>query len=633
MNRPWRQLDDGALNSVTEIEVGKAQIRAVESFEPRCPGVPVEAKPLTSATRAALPAILIAAVIQGWALYALHRAIEAHAWPATRLAWLLALYSVVALLPATFELLVEHVRKPPLWGLLSLLGAVVFYFGWHHGSAVADWEGNRFAASGEFFPLAFVLIVWWLHVLPFIQNRLAAGRWTMDYPLLFTHAWRNIIALAEGALFTGLFWLILWLWQSLFHMLGFDFFRDLFSKPLFVYPVTSIVFGCALHLVGSIDRLVSAVLEQILNVLKWLAPVAGVLLALFTAALLVKLPGLISAGSRAIGAGWLLWLIAVIVLFLNAAYRDGTVERPYPGWMSQAIRFCIPLTVIVSLTAICALSVRTSHYGLTAERVWAFIVAGAALIYSIGYAGAAFRSGRWLGWIAEVNVVAAVALIAAVAAALTPLLSPYRLSANSQFHLILDGRYRPARNHPLATDPYRYLRFYCGQYGRRRLAALAQLRGHPDAERIRALAAEELAQTNPWTRPPVIDASERVAQLPIYPAGRRLDPDLAKVLIANWGNAQAGMYELPNSVSAMAGVFVDLDGGGTDEFVVLSALGGPVYQSRSGHWQYIGRVRPEGFTHSWQALLPELAHGNISATVPRWKELSVGPHRFRMDPE
>src|ERR1700722_21032591 len=35
------------------------------------------------AARQALPVILIAAVIQGWALYGLHHAVTAHHWPAT----------------------------------------------------------------------------------------------------------------------------------------------------------------------------------------------------------------------------------------------------------------------------------------------------------------------------------------------------------------------------------------------------------------------------------------------------------------------------------------------------------------------------------------------------------------------
>jgi hypothetical protein len=373
--------------------------------------------------RAGLPLILIAAVIQGWSLYALHRAIEAHQWPATHVAWLVALYAVVFLVPTTVQLMVEYADRASLWVLVAILAAAVFYFGWHHGGAVADVEAQAFARRGDYFPLAVVLLVWWLMTLPFIQSRVATRLWTIDYVRLFAFSWRNVITLAEAGLFTGLFWLILFLWGSLFHMLGIDFFRTLFEKPIFAYPVTAIVFGCALHLIGSIDAMICAVLEQLLNVLKWLATVAGLLLVLFTLALLTKLPGLVFSGQRAIGAEWLLWLVAVIVLFLNAAYRDGSVDRPYPRWIAGTLRVAVPLTVIIAVTALYALIVRSRHYGLTVERVWALIVGGAALMYSVGYSIAALRRGPWLALASRVNVIVALTLIVVIGAALTPLVS------------------------------------------------------------------------------------------------------------------------------------------------------------------------------------------------------------------
>src|SRR5262249_5890578 len=251
---------------------------------------------------------------------------------------------------------------------------------------------------------------------------------------------RNKITLAEAAAFTGLFWLLLALWQTLFHMLQINFFRDLFQEPIFVYPVTALVFGIALHLIGAIERLVSVVLEQILNVLKWLAIVAGVLLALFTLALLAKLPGLVFQGQKAIGATWLLWLIAVVVLFLNAAYRDGTLAQPYPRWIGQGLRFVVPLTVVIALTAAYSLLIREHHYGLTVQRFWALVVAAAAILSSVGYSAAALSKGAWFARMAQVNVGVALALIATIAIALTPLASPYRLAANSQYQRILDNR-------------------------------------------------------------------------------------------------------------------------------------------------------------------------------------------------
>lgn len=593
---------------------------------------PATAPPGQPVTR--LPLILLAAVIQGWALYGLHRAIVAHGWPATDTRWLLSLYTVVVFVPASVELLAEHARNRVLWRLLAPLALAWFGFGWHHGAAVSGPLTERFASSGECFPLAFELGVLWLLILPFLQMRLASGRWSVDYRVLFTHAWRNKITLAEAGLFTGLLWLLLFLWQTLFHMLGIDFFRELFQEPLFVYPVTSITFGCALHLIGSIDRLVEAVLEQVLNVLKWLALVAGALLALFTLALLPRLPSLVFTGHKAIGAAWLLWLVAVMVLLLNAAYRDGTVERPYPRWLALALRFAVPLTVIVSLTAVYALAIRTQHYGLTVERVWALIVAGAALAYSCGYALAALGRGAWLAGIARVNVGAAVALIVVIAAALTPLLSPYRLAANSQYALALTGKSAAEADGARGATPFHYLRFDAGRYGQERLRQLAQVQDAPNAPRVRELAAAALAQQNAWqAESPALDAGQQVKTMPVYPAGRALEAQLAATVVAELHKPENSLIYLSLTRHSAAGLFVDLDGSGVDEFVLLTegAGGGLLFEAHGSEWRLAGRIHTTWSAGGWPGIRTDLDKGNVAVRPSPWKDLWVGSREFRVE--
>ena len=584
-----------------------------------------------ASNRESLPVILAAAVVQGGALFGLHHAITTHTWPATNLAWLLALYGVVVLIPVTIQLLAGQIRGGAASAIVALLAIAVFYFGWHHGSAVADFRDNRFAESGECFPLAVVLIVLWLLVMPFVQARLKMGRWTTDYGPLFDYAWRNAITLAEAGVFTGLFWLLLFLWQSLFHMLRIDFFRELFQEPIFVYPVTSLVFGCALHLIGSVERLVSTVLEQILNVFKWLGTVSGLLLALFTLALIFRLPSLIFTGEKAIGATWLLWLVAVVVLFLNAAYRDGAAGKPYPGWIAFALRMVIPLTVIVALTAAYALSLRTREYGLTVERFWGFIVAGAALIYSIGYARAAIGKGPWFAGIARVNVTVALALIGALGLALTPILSPYRLSAASQYTLVMEGRFKPVDDRHRSGTAFHYLRFSAGAYGRRKLGELAQLQNHPDAPRIRQLASAELKLTNPWETVPEEPAANALAKMVIYPPGRTLDTELSQRLRADLDDPKRRYMWTSAADAPIAGLFVDLstDGSGSEEFVLLNGGSGLVYRKGAGGWSELGLANGAGSV-TQKRLLSDLARGDVSVKEPVWKDLWVGSHRIRV---
>jgi hypothetical protein len=582
--------------------------------------------------RESLPVILAAAVIQGWALFGLHHAIKSQTWPATNLAWLFALYAVVVLIPLTTQLLAEHVRKPASWAILGLMTVALFYFGWHHGGSVASFWDKRWAESGECFPLAVVLVVLWLILMPFVQARLKVGRWTAEYRQLFDYAWRNAITLAEAVAFTGLFWLLLFLWQSLFHMLQIDFFRDLFEEPIFVYPVTSLVFGCALHLIGSVDRLVSTVLEQILNVFKWLGTVSGVLLALFTLALISRLPSLVMTGQKAISATWLLWLIAVVVLFLNAAFRDGTADKPYPNWIAVSVRAVIPLTIVVSLTAIYALCVRTGEYGLSVERVWGFIVAGAALIYSVGYSAAAIKKGAWFAGISQVNVVVAIALIGAISLALTPILSPYRLSANSQYAMVLKGRFKTTEKPYNFSSPFHYLRFSSGAYGRRKLDELAHLQNHPDADRIRNLAAASIRLTNPWESAPTETASEALAKMIIYPNGRTLDADLLRLITAELNDPKKQYLWMLSPDCPMAGLFADLspDSSGSEEFVLLRGTSGLVYQKGISGWREVGHAYESDSGGSQKDILSRLAKGDVAIRDPAWKELWIGNHRIRV---
>jgi len=581
-----------------------------------------------------LPIILIAALVQGWGLFGLHHALDMHRWPATDSAWLIALYTIAIFVPLSVELLARHAATRTAWMIVAAVAAVFLYFGWHQGAVQLEVR-NKWELIGDNFSFALPLTVLWLLMMPFVQGRLATGRWRVPYATLFANAWRNKLLLAEAGLFTGLFWLLLELWQTLFHMLAIDFFKELFEQPLFVYPVTAITFGIALHLIGSIDRLTSVVLEQLLNVLKWLAVVAGTLLAIFTIALALKLPGLVFMGERAIGAAWLLWLVAVIVLLLNAAFRDGSVDRPYPAWIATPLRFIVPLTVVISLTALYALIVRTQHYGITVERTWAFVVAGTAFIYSVGYSVAAWRPGPWMGQIARVNVQVALALMLVLSVILTPVMSPQRLSANSQFQMALRQAVASTEPRFRWNSPFHYLRFDAGTYGREKLLQLAALQNNPDAERIRRLAAAALAQENKWqdvstTTPEEI--RENLACVSIYPQSRTVDAALMDVVVADL-LARRSVLPFPCSRDNAAGVFVDLNDDNSDEFVLLQQFGGPVFENRNGTWVRIGSLVTDANASSPLNLLDALTKGDFSAVSPKWKLLSVADHLYRVDPQ
>lgn len=422
-------------------------------------------------------------------------------------------------------------------------------------------------------------------------------------------------------------------------MLGVDYFRELFEEPIFVYPVTSLTFGCALHLIGSIERLTAVVLDQLLNVLKWLGLLAGVILAFFTIELVFKLPDLVFTGQKAIGAAWLLWLIAVVVLLLNAAYRDGSAAQPYPKWASLFLRVVVPLTVIVAATALYALLMRGRHYGLTVERVWAFIVAGAALLYSVGYSISASGGKAWLGSISRANVIVALALIVVIAATLTPVLSPYRLAANSQFEMVRDkglaveednhtNRYNSASNTPL-----HYLRFDSGRYGQDRLRELAESQTGKDATGVRLIANRLLAQKARWEPPEAGNMRADLAKMPVYPGGSVLDEELVETISKDLEKPDR-RFAFRGLGDKAVGIYVDLNADGTDEFVILTKDSGVVYERQAGRWVPAGNIVPE-FAYSARRdldLAAELTKGRIAAIPPKWKDLSVDGFLFSVRP-
>jgi Domain of unknown function (DUF4153) len=584
----------------------------------------------------AFPLILAAAVVQGWCLYGLHLANTEHRWPSTDHAWLYALYAVAVFVPSTLQLLADFVYSTALWIVAAAMGVALFYFGWHYGSHVDADASMAFAR--DCFPAALELSILWLIVLPFVQIRLATGSWGIEYSSLFSSAWRNKLVLAEAALFTGLFWLLLFLWGSLFHMLKIEFFRELFEKPVFAYPVTSLAFGCAIHLVGSVDRLTAVVLEQLLNVLKWLATLAGAILLLFTIALISKLPGLLFTDEKAIGAVWLLWLAAVMVLLLNAAYRDGRVVQPYPGWVAKALRCVVPFMVVVSLTALYALSIRTKVYGLTVERFWALVVAAMALLYSIGYSTSVLNGCAWLGNIARVNVIGAVVLVAILGASLTPVLSPYRLSADSQYHRIermglaaLEG----GPQYGWESSPLKYLRYGAGGYGLARLENLSKGNTGVDADAIRQAAVKMLAEKNQWESSSEIDVAAQLEKLPIFPAGRVLDKALIDAIKSS-RNDSAYRFYFDQPTNKDVGIFIDLNRDGSDEFVLLRPMNGLLFaKDDHGGWVRAGhlvQVRPQASRALSESFLHEMEQGNYKSEPSQWNELSVGGHNFRVNP-
>jgi len=393
----------------------------------------------------------------------------------------------------------------------------------------------------------------------------------------------------------------------------------------------------------------------VLTLLKWLLPMAALVLAAFSLALLLRAPALWAEKQHVIRAVWLLWLAIVTVYLYNAAYQDGSIESPYPTLLGRLLGWSAPLLLLLSGMAAYDLWIRIDTYGLTDLRYWGSLVAVVTLAYSLGYALAGVRSGRWMASMGSTNVRVAIALIALLAASLVPLIGPQRLVARSQAHRLAqaEGRAGP--------DEFMNLRFDTGDYG---YAELRRLADDPRTSAgIRTGARLALAVGHAQDRYEFKYTTIPVARadLVAYPAGAAIDEALrGKILGMLPGKlpykCRKGRSpdEPPRNVAAAAAIagipdieddcdgpaalpvlLVDLDGDGKSEAIAFFYYDAAVFQQTEGGWNEIGHwpwrdSGQPGHRRTGAELLQLLRSGDYGGVEPHWKTLRFGRQRLNL---
>lgn len=548
---------------------------------------------------------------QGVTLWWLYWSLDSGRWPGTHPGWMVGLAAPAVLVPVAHYLIEDLAPGRRARFALLPIAFALFGFGWHHGA----WTAAE--PYDDAFPFVLPLAVLVFHALPFLQSWLVTGRARPVYRDLFEFAWRNALLLGFGGVFTGVLWLLLWLWGALFRMIGISFFVDLFTEAYFAIPATAVAAGVGMQLAGSVERLQSLLRSQLLTMLKWLAPLAILILALFTATLLAKSPELLMEQRRVISAAWLLWLVALTVALLNAAYQDGSVQAPYPAWLGRAIRLVVPLLTLVAALALYAITVRVQHYGLTVARAWALLVAVIALAYAAGYTVSALRGRAWMAGIGPVNVGIAIGTVAMLSLMLSPLLSPERLAAAGQQKRVLTSR---------EADAYAYLRFESGRYGRDRLRRLAELQDHPDAAAIREAAAAELRREHRWDADG-LGLPVTASLFDVYPAGRELEPELLNAF--DGMTAWQHVVRVCRAADPCPVLLVDLDHDAADEALLFSPIGTVAAHDEGGRW-IVGLLEMSGGA-GLQSIRKALAQGAYRVRDPRYQVLEVAGRTFLLD--
>lgn len=560
---------------------------------------------------------------QGLVLFALFRAASDIVWPATVPVLFAPLVTVALAVPVVVLAGLAELRLRTLlaWAIVAgLICAGVAAYGQLAYPIGAD-DGSRLVLRWDRgFGLAAVLFV--LHALVMAGD--ADRRLVASYPRYFEAAWRLAIQLAVAALFTAVFWGLLWLGVELFRLVRIELLARLVKNDWFWIPVTSTVLALALHVVTLRAALATGIRTLGLGLLAWLLPIMTLLVTAFL--LVLPFTGLEPLWNTRRGTASLLAAAVALLVLINAAYQDGTPEtRPVVVLrIAQAIA-AIALGPLVALAAY-GLFLRVDQHGWTPDRV----VAAAATLtlgcQAIGYLVAAVMAPRTLRPIETVNVFAAGGVVVVLLSLMSPLADPVRIAVDNQVARLRAGRIAPER------FDYTFLRF---EAGRRGIEALTRLAADPPgpqptvvAERAgRALRvpSRSAALALRLAPPPAKIAAVITV---VSPKDVRLPEDFAGT---DWTTVQDA-WRLPPCLrvkdTRCNAVLADLDGDGRDEILLFGSDGAAAFERQAGGWRLLGTIDMSGC----RDVRPAIAAGAVELVAPRRREIAVAGRRLQVVP-
>jgi len=566
-------------------------------------------------------------LVQGLALVFLNlHAVTAFAGPNVTL----AARMFVVLAPGLLMLLVQRARwrEPAIFAAAMALVVALVYL----------WAESRFGVPhSKFDDILFPAIVVAMTVstvaLPLFQVWLAERRTRIPYPPFFEHAWNNVITFAVGGLFVGAAWLLLWLWASLFALVNIDFFEDLFSVHWFALPFSGLAVGLSLAVIRSHERIVRSIRDLALALFAVLAPILAIALILFLAVL--PFSGLEPLWGTGHATG-VLFIVAIGAVFLvNAVIRDGAFGPP-PRFMALLLGVQLVIAPVFAGLAAYATMLRVGQYGLTPDRVYGFVFAGCAALWTVAYAYAAIRwRAAWPDAVRRQNPVLGIGTALLALAVLTPVLDPYALSAGNQFNRLASGQVVPAE------FDFGLMKFKLGASGRTALERIRTDDSLPQRQEIdRNLAILDQStrygewQRNVKRREEYGDSPERIFEsFLLWPAGQAPDPAFRQFLLSSKRDILTGCAKRTPAICAL--LAADLVGGAPTEYVFARRNSRYNIQfygfrrdgetwKRFDHWRFDGADASE----AWDAI----KRGAVTVAASQHRVLRLGDRVLPLSP-
>lgn len=573
---------------------------------------------------------LVVGLIQGLGLYLLYRAYDAQSWPATDGLIFAPLLLVLLYVPLILSFALGGMRLGTaiVWTVVAacVLAGLAWYDiwsawpeDWGFQNGVAGWQPHVIPSAGLFFFGGA-----WL----FIAHALIAGgdidrRFMARYTTHFDVAWKLGVQLALSAAFVGAFWLLLWLGAGLFNLIKLDFFEKLIEHRWFSIPATALATAAAIHLTDVRAGLVRGTRTLVLVLLSWLLPLITLIVAGFLIGLIFT--GLDPLWHIGHASALLLVAAATLIILINATHQDGEPNHVPPRLLkisgSVAALALVPLVALAGY----ALWLRVGQHGWTVPRIATAACVLVAAAYALGYVMAAAPSESWMKRIETWNFWVALLILAVLGALFTPIASPARIAVASQM-----ARLESAKVKAVKFD-YPYLRWSGGRYGREALQQLAQ---NKNAD-ISTAAKDALNSTDRYMIAPASPASV-AADIHVYPQGRSLPKSFLNQV---WDHSD---YSTPPCLRLVReecdAVFLDIDGDGHDEIMVIShvgLVGMPAIFRDDGknHWQRIGQIDVPFQCHD-KDFAAAMREGDFSLAAPSvaGKDIVVGDHRYHFSP-
>ncbi|MDG2528325.1 DUF4153 domain-containing protein [Caulobacter endophyticus] len=546
---------------------------------------------------------LATGLVQGVLLYALYEASERKVWPSNTPMLFAAL--ALAAMYAPFVVLAgaSSLRPRTLIGWTAaavlLAAGLTAYDIWTVPHFMGGRDVVRNLPDGSVFcAVAALLFIGHHLVQPADMERRPIAR----FATYFDVTWKHGVQLALSLLFTGAFWLLLFLAGQLFKLIGIDAIERLIREEAFSFPATTVMFAAAVQLTDVRANLVRGVRTVSLTLLAWLLP----LMVLIAGGFLLSLPftGLAPLWATRKAAALLLTAAAFLIVLTNAAYQDGA-ERPSPV-LAWAARIAGLLLAPITALAAYAVWLRVAQYGLTPERVYGLACIVVAVGYAVGYAIAAVRPGAWMKPLETTNIAMAFATVGVLLALFTSLADPRRVSVSDQVSRLERGAVKAE------TFDFDFLRFGSARFGRE---ALDRLKTSADPK-IAELAKASATRSEPLPR------GDRPVDTPpdivFHPAGTpapdgfltRVEPR-RRYDTCFGGDGQKCDARL-----------LDVTGDGRPEVLLSSAWSIEVYaQDADGGWRRLGQ-----FTQSCGSFdaREAIREGRLSTAAPAVSDL-VGP--------